>query len=644
MVNTNSYSNASAFPKLMTQESSLQMDPRLQRILARRQHGILQEATASSAPDEIAVVAKVTSQTNWEGLSEVRDPFIIGEYNKKDHSAIVTGRIPASRIEKVRRLKFVKSLKAAQPVQPTLAAGVQETNARPDLLPQQSLSNGGAGVVVGIVDYGCDFAHGNFRDQSGRSRLMSIWHQGGARNPGGTVRYGREYTPTEISAALTQPFPYDALGYGPAPDTPRSIGSHGTHVMDIAAGNGGGSKVAGFAPNADLVFVDVLHGDVPFTGPSVVESSFGDSVMLLEAIEHIFTRAGDRPCVVNISLGTNGGPHDGSTLVEEGIDRLVTAVPNRAVVISASNSFDDGIHASGHVTEGRTSDIVWRVPFNDQSHNEFELWYSADDRISLELIAPNGDSLGTIPPGSNGEVVAPDGRVEIFAANRLRDPNNGDNMIGIFLERTAPPGNWTIRLHGTSIASSGAYHAWIERDNVRPSSFAPPHDNSHTIGSISCGRQTIVVGSYDAHKDQRPISWFSSAGPTRDGREKPEISAPGHAVLAAHSRTKTEVVSKSGTSMAAPAIAGIVALMMGEARARGISLSIDEIRDALVKSGRSGPPAIDDWHAQYGFGRVNAAEAVKTVQDKAAGPIVTSATLGTEKRKAAGKKERRRRA
>ena len=104
------------------------------------------------------------------------------------------------------------------------------------------------------------------------------------------------------------------------------------------------------------------------------------------------------------------------------------------------------------------------------------------------------------------------------------------------------------------------------------------------------GRLSVAVGSYDAHKPQRPISFFSSAGPTRDGRQKPEISAPGHGVFAAHSRTFTGVVPKNGTSMAAPAVAGIVALVLGEARERGLDLSAAEVRDIVAASARRSRP------------------------------------------------------
>ena len=111
----------------------------------------------------------------------------------------------------------------------------------------------------------------------------------------------------------------------------------------------------------------------------------------------------------------------------------------------------------------------------------------------------------------------------LFAASRLNDPNNGDNMIGVFVSPAVPTGRWVLRLTSTT-GRPVPFHAWIERDDGGQSTFEEPLDNTHTIGSISCGRNTIVVGSYDAHKVATPISWFSSAGPTRDGRKKPEVS------------------------------------------------------------------------------------------------------------------------
>ena len=619
---------------LSTTDSSLvrilaYLDPRLQLLVARRQVGEVKPASADTDEDEVAVLARVTDPQAWENLSEVRTPTAIGATASGDEF-IVAGRIPVRRIESVRTQSFVKSLKGPVPLRPMLAATTEETAGRPDLLPAGHQADGGVGVVVGVIDYGCDFVHKNFRNADGTTRLLAIWDQNGPTIATSPFGYGKEFTAADINLALQQPDPYQSLGY--TLFDPQNQGTHGTHVMDIAAGNGGGTGTPGMAPKADLVFVDVSHADIPFQGTQVVGSSFGDSVRLLEALRYIFDKAGSRPCVINISLGTNGGPHDGTTLVEQGIDSLLRAVPNRAVTIAASNSFDDGIHAAGTLTQGQSMDLRWELLTVPQSDVELEVWYDGADRFTVELIGPNGVVLATVAPGAAPAVLTAGGMVAVLVANRLNDPNNADNSIGVFLSAGMPAGIYTVRLQGAQV-TDGRFHAWIERDNSFQSQFTPPHDNTHTVGSISCGRLPLVVGSYDAHKASLPLSFFSSAGPTRDGREKPDVSAPGHSVLAAKSRTRTGAIRKSGTSMAAPATAGLIALMFAEAQARGLDLTIEQTRDLLIATARRHPPTGTKWHDRYGHGRVSAPAAVKAVIDLAANGGSAAGAVAPSRRK-----------
>ena len=610
------------------------LDPRLQRLVVRRSYGLQQAPTSSTGVDEVAVIARVLDVVAWEMLSEVRVGATIGGKGE-DGTTIVTGRIPVTRIEYVRQQPFVKSLKAAQPLHSALHRTLEETAARSDLLPVGHLGDGGRGVVVGIVDFGCDFAHENLRDADG-SRVTVLWDQSGASGAHSPMPYGygRLYTKADLDAALAHEDPYTVLGYGPALDTPTQQGTHGTHVADIAAGNGRGSGSPGVAPNADVIFVEVAASDVPWVGSAVVGKSFGDSAQLLEAVQFVFEQAGHRPCAVNISLGTNGGPHDGSTLVEQGLDGVVRQAPNRAVVVAASNSFSDGIHAAGTVSAGGTHDLLWNISVPAQS--ELEIWYAGADRFTLEILTPAGTSLGKVAPGSNKDLKV-NGQVVLFASNRLNDPNNSDNMIGVFLEAGLPAGQWVIRLHGDTV-SNGQFHAWIERNDAGQSSFDPTQrDNSHTIGSISCGQETVVVGSYDAHKDGQPLSFFSSAGPTRDGRQKPEISAPGHAVMAAHSRTKVGVTRKSGTSMASPAVTGIIALMLAETLKRNLAVPIAQLRKVLMDSARKNPPEAGvNWDPRFGRGRVFASGAIQAIMLLAPAPTVSLTAARASSKRAPG--------
>jgi subtilisin family serine protease len=594
---------------LQLQEAFTDIDPRIQLHLDRRARGLVPSATASTAQGEIAVIARISDLTSWLNRSEIFAGADLGA--TPDGTHIVTARVPLDRVEILRQLPYVQSVKASQILKPALKSTVEEIKAQANLLPSSAQGQQGKGAVVGVIDYGCDFVHRNFRNPDGTTRILSFWDQTASSGTSGHLGYGRVYSPTEINAALRSVDPYASLGHDPGK------ASHGTHVMDIACGNGGGSGVPGVAPHADVIFVQISSSDIPWQGTEVVSSNFGGSVQLLEAIQFIFEQAGSRPCSINISLGTNGGSHDGTSLVEQGIDAIVTAQPNRAVVIAASNSYEDGIHASGKIVQGNFIDLIWQIGQSDFTHNELEIWYGKSDKLRLELIDQDDKPIGDIDLGASARIRNQANELLFFVAHRQGDPNNGDNTIGIFMNTesisSTLPSKIKLRLHGVSI-NDGTFHAWIERDDQGQSSFAPPHDNSHTLGTISCGKQSIVVGSYDAHTAGQPLSWFSSAGPTRDGREKPEISAPGHNVLAANSSTNTGVTRMSGTSMAAPAVTGVVALILAEARSMNKTLTVDQIRDILAKTARSNPPSVV-WDNRYGMGRVDASASVQKVRD-----------------------------
>ena len=105
------------------------MDPRLQLLIAQMRSGVSKLASVSTAENEVAVIARVTDADSWLSLSEVRDATFIGKTGGE--SSIVTGRIPVTRIERVRDQPYVESLKAAQPMQPMLAIATDEVEAQP---------------------------------------------------------------------------------------------------------------------------------------------------------------------------------------------------------------------------------------------------------------------------------------------------------------------------------------------------------------------------------------------------------------------------------------------------------------------------------------------------------------------------------
>ena len=598
------------------------MDPHLWRDCRRTQeHGICKLPTASTQEGEVAVVAKVTNLAKFKEM--VKSVTTMIEGTDDDPHMIVTARMRGdeNEIEYLRNQDFVLSLKASRRLRPFLEQTMRETLASPDVLPVDNKANGGSGVIIGIIDFGLDFAHRNFRRSDGSTRILALWDQKATCGKEYSPKhgYGRLFTEDEINEALKAQDPYDALGYRVLNDSVLEAGAHGTYVADVAAGNKLGTGCAGVAPQADIVFVDLGASDTPMQGPQSVGSTFGDSVQLLEAVHFIFeyAKTEGRPCVINISLGTNGGPHDGTTLLEKGIDRLVKQKPNRAVVIAAGNSFGSSLHATGRVIEGESVDLKWRMPLYDVTSNELEIWYRNVDRFTVDLIDPQGRRVARVRPGETLERTR-GSKGLITIVNRLKDSNNGENVINIFLERGVSEGTWTIRLRGDFVPD-GRFHAWIERDERGQSRFVEPKDKSYeisnecTLSSIACGRETIVVSSYNAYEADLPLSETSSSGPTRDERKQPTISAPGEEVMAAQSGTLVLRHRQSGTSISAAVVTGTVALMLAEACARGITLTTDEIRRILIRTARRDPRGGNDWDKGFGFGRVCVREAVAEV-------------------------------
>jgi subtilisin family serine protease len=562
------------------------------------------------------------------------------------------------------------------------------------------------GVIVGVVDYGCDFAHRNFRKTGGGTRLLYLWDQndmgdhGPQANPPPEVRFGRELDRSGIDQALLSSDPYQALAYDPdendyQPHNAKSLGAHGTHVMDIAAGNGRGTGVSGIAPTADLIFVQIRKFEFG-SGDDLNRSRWA-----FEAAAYIFARAGERPAVVNLSLDTNSGPHDGTSPVEQAFEWLLagpkqTSRSGRAIVVAAGNNWQAALHCNGTLKLGEERELTWQLPADrDCGRHELQIWYDAVSVAGTVEVVLTGPDDKELPPVSVGQCasIRENGRHigEITGARHIRDqtsqifvslesPGKGVGRPGSATpvpagasgaqsgtsasagqSTSAPPAGagdaglrpstaasgavapiqeirWRITLRARSNEQSDSkpggngkkrasskeqanskvtdkslnrieFHGFIERNDRGQSRFAIADAvKSCTLGSLACGRRVIAAAAYYAVLPNCSLGFFSSEGPTRDGRYKPDISAPGTNVWAALSKGDhpglggfAARVSKSGTSMAAPHVTGVAALALEQAH----KLSIDDIRSALQKNARRDPPdGKEGWHPRYGFGRL----------------------------------------
>jgi subtilisin family serine protease/outer membrane protein OmpA-like peptidoglycan-associated protein len=463
----------------------------------------------------------------------------------------------------------------------------------------------GRGCVIALIDWGCDFAHPDFVSDTGVSRVRALWDQRSSAWDGNRYGYGRVLRSGDLTAAIKADDPYVAAGYDPS-RSDSGTGAHGTHVLSIAAGNGRGGGPLGIAPEAELLFVHLGAPGWDKAGP------LGDSANLIEALHFVVEEAGDQPLVINLSIGRHAGPHDGTTLVEQALDWLVRARPGTAVVQSTGNYYARNVHGCGQLRNGETEELDFEVHPGDTTPNELEVWYPGTDLLRAELIAPGGLVAARAAQNEKVPVLVQGVRVGTLY-HRARDPNNGDHHINLFQYPNAPPGTWRLVLHGEDV-SDGRYHAWLERDpgcNVCQALFANGYAvATGTTGSICNGLQTIAVGAYDAHDPAHPLARFSSSGPTRDGRVRPLLIAPGVRVLAARSQPKTGtaplLTRMSGTSMAAPHVTGTIALML-QAAGR---LTIVRIRQALFDALRPLPRESEADRHRSGFGLLDTAAAV----------------------------------
>jgi subtilisin family serine protease len=500
----------------------------------------------------------------------------------------------------------------------------------------------GARVLIGIIDVqGFDFSHEDLLDANGKTRFVRIWDQAGSTRPSpqktGQFDYGSELTQEHLNDALAAASELKVPAYEIEPQSQMVIGSHATHVASIAAGNRGVCRQAMIA--GVLISLPAADQDR--------RQSFYDSTRIADAVDYLIDLASKLsrklrkpvPLSINISLGTNGHAHDGSSAISRWIDSAMSA-PGRCVSVAAGNAGqqvaafegDNGfvmgrIHTSGQIPARElVKDIEWLVVGNgiaDISENELEIWYGAQDRFDVMLKPPGSQQwIGPIQPRQYIENRRLKDGSFVSIYNELYHPANGANYISIYLSPFfseegiigVPAGRWIVRLHGQEVRD-GHYHGWIERDDPRPQgrvgtremwrfpSFFSENSNvdDSSVSSLACGKHVLSIANLDEALER--ISITSSQGPTRDSRTKPDVAAPGTNIVAAKGFADPEDawVSMSGTSMASPFVAGVAGLMLGiEPR-----LTAAQIEGIMIRTARPLPGAHFKWLNDAGFGRIH---------------------------------------
>ena len=554
---------------------------------------------------------------------------------------ILTARVTLDELKQLASDPAVKFIQAGYKVRPTLDESVPAVNG--DKLHAGKPAATGKGVLIGIVDTGLDYDHLDFRyDNDGdgveeSSRILYMWDQtetNDQRTPK-DFSYGTEYTRAQIEKDIANDCRTERGDECLVGE--RDEVGHGTHVTGIAAGDGSAahSKFIGMAPDAEIIFVKTTYFEN----------------QIIDAVKYIFDKAErlGHPVVVNLSLGGHFGPHDGTSGFEQGLNELLGR-PGQIIVASAGNEGNDLVHAGCRFfTDCRSAQGLigntasYRFVAGPDNRAFINFWYPPAAIYTVTVISPGGLSA-TASTGQSANRRDASGELTLDNASSGPDPRNGLNPLTISLDGVTNGSTWTLTIQTDQ--DGGRFDGW---PGLASMGHFEEGDTLMTISEPANAPALIAVGAYTTkekwdsiqgkpfqfqeHSKKGELAVFSSHGPTRDGRLKPDLTAPGTAIistLAAESQFATEEGYKAliapdgqhsalqGTSMAAPHVTGAIAMMLQSnprltAREAFLQLKNASYGDQFTRV----CPALKDAHTQplswcWGAGKLEALKSVDT--------------------------------
>ena len=502
----------------------------------------------------------------------------------------------------------------------------------------------GRGVIVGVIDTGIDFNHINLLDNDGQSRVVAVYMPCDTTGTHPVVQ-GEELpgscyeTPAQIASLTT--------------DCTNS--SHGTHTAGTAVGGYKANSWHGVACEAGLVAC------------GMPEEEFTD-VNIANALKYVFDYAErmDMPCVVNMSIGSNEGPNDGTSFLCRVFNSLTG--PGRICVLSAGNDGNVPICFHGTITSrADTLTTLLRGNMGSLQRKGYVSMWSAGAQVhgtrlviinrstgQLEYASPMlsslpGDSVFSISSDWDAEFAAYYSG-EVLFANAMEQLNDDDSpnqqerfhSIWVFDVTSVRAGHLIglqyvadepVALAGWSTKNAYFYTFGLEgvtggTEQGSISDLATT-DSVISVGAY-CSRSSWIDndGGLNTIQGCNPgdIAAFSSFGPDENGVTRPDVCAPGMALISSANRFALDegrqhwpasamvdgieypYYVNQGTSMSAPVVTGAVALMLQ----LNPDLAPYDVRQVLARSSRRDSYVSDDV-SRWGFGKLDVEAAVGDV-------------------------------
>ncbi len=535
---------------------------------------------------------------------------------------VLTARIPLGLLDSVASLPDVTCIQGASQAYmlldtARLVSRVDEVHSATSIADVSTPFNG-KGVMVAAIDGGLDFTHPAFYNADRTElRLKRVWvHDAKTGTPPVGFDYGAELrTPEQILAYKTD----------------LSYYSHGSHVMNIAAGGDLSSPYYGIAPQATLAFSNFTDVDKGIS----------------DAISYLFQTADSLqlPAVINMSLGTQMGPHDGSSLRDVLGDELTGK--GRILVGAAGNDGMVDMHISQTFNDANP-ELLAGVAFLESNPGAGELQVWGQPGKSLKVNVCTIDKATQQPVYKSRTFDCSRTTTQTVTLQKPFDQSSGFFKIATQVSplNDKPMAHITLNISDykpdkvIAILITGeqgsTVHAWANNNyccfRKHLSNMGVP-DHEYGMCEIGgTGKSIITVGSYNTRNyilglNGTPqateftvgdISPFSNNGPTTDGRIKPDVAAPGSLIASAFNSTSandpsivynTEWNGKSypygvyqGTSMASPHVAGTIALWLQA----DPTLTPDQIRETFAYTCRHDDYTGTGINNIWGRGKIDA--------------------------------------
>ena len=511
---------------------------------------------------------------------------------------ILTVKIPVNQIEKLAESNFVDYIELGIPISKKMpyaraAGNVNNVQDGTDL----SHSFLGTNVIVGVIDYGFQYNHINFYDAKNPSilRVKRVWNQSTKK----------KYT-TQRAIEMAQ--------YDDANDK----SGHATHVTGIAAGSYSGTNYYGIATNSDIVMVSYGTTNTDIT----------------DGIKYIFDYATsvNKPAVINMSLGTHQGPHDGTSTFDITCDNMQGA--GRLLVGSAGNEGNMRLYREELVNANQSSlQYVTFEKYYDKT-SFIDIWGDKDQRYTVQIVisndadeivytssAYNATSFGNyaLTALNYGSTYA-SGNINIYTTKSRNATNTKGNVL-IYLNNFSINSGYKLGIKYTAI-TAGTIRAWGSEYEL----YWENGLTTSTMGEIGgTGNKIITAGAYTTFarysgSTVKRIAYFSSKGPTADGRMKPDITAPGDAIISSIPNTNNVIKNAdgkisesigsntyywaymSGTSMSSPFVTGVLATWL-EANPQ---LTPEKVREVLATSSITDIYTGTCPNNTWGYGKIDA--------------------------------------